>query len=262
MEDGITKKIADEASGVLTEVYKDALSPSVQTVGVMLSYLPRSIRLTFSRWEKWIVNGEETLKLTAEALKEKVSKIPENKLCEPEPYVAIPAMQQLSYCENNESLRDMYANLLASSMNIDTKWNVHPAFVDIIKQLTPDEAKFLKKLPANIMILHPLIDVKMSKKPEAGSHTLISNFTTFGLDVIENKGNICSYIENLERLKIIEIPALSSISNKEVYEELKNSEMLKNSIHSSFKEHFTIDYNYKLFNVTNFGAKLIETCCK
>jgi len=260
MEDGITKKIADEASGVLTEVYKDALSPSVQTVGVMLSYLPRSIRLTFSRWEKWIINGEETLKLTAEVLKEKVSKIPENKLCEPEPYVAIPAMQQLSYCENNESLREMYANLLASSMNIDTKWNVHPAFVDIIKQLTPDEAKFLKKLPPFIMILHPLIDVKA--KNGSKSHTMISNFTTYGLDVIENKSNINSYIENLERLKIIQIPELSSISNKEVYVELKNNEMLKNSIHSSFSEHFTIDYNYKLFHVTNFGAKLIETCCK
>jgi len=259
--DEITKKVAEEASGVLKEVYKDALSPSVQSVGVMLSYPPRSLRLAFSRWEKWIVNGEESIKLTGELLREKVSKIPEQKLCEPELYVAIPAIQQLSYCQDNESLRDMYANLLASSMNIDTKWKVHPAFVDIIKQLTPDEAKLLKKLPANIMILHPLIDVKMRKTPEGGSHTLISNFTTFGMDVIENKGNIGSYIENLERLKIIEIPALSSISNKEVYEDLKNSQMIKNNIHSSILEHFTIDYNYKLFNVTNFGVKLIETCC-
>ena len=45
------------------------------------------------KWEKWIINGEESIRLTAEAVKEKAKEIPEDKLTEPEPYVAVPAIQ-------------------------------------------------------------------------------------------------------------------------------------------------------------------------
>jgi hypothetical protein len=260
----ISKEVIKQTAGVITEVYKDVVSPSVQPIGAMVSYLPRTIRLAFSRWEKWIVNGEESLKLTGELLKEKISKIPEEKICEPEPYIAIPAIQQLSYCENSDVLRDLYANLLASSMNLDTKWSVHPSFVDIIKQLTPDEAKILKKLPPNIMINHPLIDVKVVPKAntERGGHTFISNFTTVGLDNIENKELICSYIENLERLKIIGIPPLKSLIDRSNYDKLKENQILKNNINTNLTTHYNIDYEYKIFNITNFGVSFVNTCCK
>jgi len=139
--DEIKQIVAGETEGVLTEVYKDLLSPTVKPVGTMLSLLPRTIRLALGKWEKWIINGEESLQLTAQALRIKVENIPEDKLCEPEPYIAVPAIQQIAYCYNSEVLRDMYANLLASSMNVEEKWKVHPSFVDIIKQMTPDEAR-------------------------------------------------------------------------------------------------------------------------
>ena len=139
MADEITKGIIDKADGVLVEVYKDAISPIAKPVGEILGFLPRTLKLALSGWEKWLINGEETIRLTAESVREKIQALPEEKLVEPEPYVAIPAMQQLSYCVNNEELRELYANLLVSSMNVDKKWQVHPAFVDIIKQLTPDE---------------------------------------------------------------------------------------------------------------------------
>lgn len=57
------------------------------------------------------MNGEESIKLTTEILEEKIT--------EPRLHVAILAIQQLSYCKDNESLRELYANLLTSSMNTD-----------------------------------------------------------------------------------------------------------------------------------------------
>lgn len=263
--DEVTKKAVEQAEGVLTEVYKDGISPAIQPVGVMLSYLPRTIRLAFSRWEKWIINGEESLRITGELLKEKLKDIPEEKICEPEPYVAIPAIQQLSYCQDSDELRDLYANLLASSMNVDTKWKVHPSFTDIIKQLTPDEAKLLKQLPPNIMINHPLIDVQLHNKTQGGFNTLISNFTIFGLNTIDKKSNICSYIENLERLKLIEIPAETSLSNHDLYIPLKEHPILKRSVNPSYyllDSSHTVDYKYKIFTITNFGISFVNTCCK
>ena len=63
------------------------------------------------------------------------------KIVPPEPYVAIPVIIALSYSMEVAALRDFYAKLLAKSMIIDTKDQVHPAFVEIIKQMSPIDAE-------------------------------------------------------------------------------------------------------------------------
>ena len=259
----LNKELLEQTKGVAVEVYKDAVSPIVKPIGEILGFLPRTIKLALSGWEKWIINGEESLKLTAEAIKEKVKQIPEDKLVEPEPYVAIPAIQQISYCQNSEELRDLYANLLTASMNADKKWQVHPSFVDIIKQITPDEAKIIKSLPNFKNSFMPAIDVKLLDKDKSskGHQILLTNFTTIGLDVIENKANICSYIDNLIRLKIIEIPPTYHLTDETLYEPLEKSSLLDNLIPDIYKESYTIGYRHKIIVITNFGLLFKQICC-
>lgn len=258
MEDNTVKGILDKADGVLVEVYKDALSPVVKPVGEVLGFLPRTLKLALSGWEKWLINGEETIRLTAESVKEKVKAIPEDKLVEPEPYVAIPAMQQLSYCANNEDLRELYANLLVSSMNADKKWQVHPSFVDIIKQLTPDEAKLIKVLLPTTLQNYPLIDVRLEKK-QGGGHVLYSNFTTTGLNVLDIPTNIGLYIDNFLRLKIIEMPAGTIYGDRTAYTELEQHPIIQRSLPNIHTDALKIKYAHKVFRVTNFGASFINT---
>ena len=76
--------------------------PIIKTTDEVLDILPQTINSAFCSLSKWLVNGKESLRLTAEAIKEKVKQIPEEKIVEPEPYVAIPAIQQISYCQNSE----------------------------------------------------------------------------------------------------------------------------------------------------------------
>ena len=257
------KEILEQTKGVAVEVYKDVARPIVKPIGEILGFLPRTLKLALSGWEKWLINGEESLKLTAEAIKEKVKQIPEDKLVEPEPYVAIPAIQQISYCQNSEELRDLYANLLTASMNADKKWQVHPSFVDIIKQITPDEAKIIKSLPNFKNSFMPAIDVKLLDKDKSskGHQILLTNFTTIGLDVIENKANICSYIDNLIRLKIIEIPPTYHLTDETLYEPLEKSSLLDNLIPDIYKESYTIGYRHKIIVITNFGLLFKQICC-
>lgn len=262
MANEISKGIIDKADGVLVEVYKDALSPAVKPIGEILSFLPRTVKVAFNGVEKWLINKEETLRLTAESVREKIKAIPEEKLVEPEPYVAIPAMQQLSYCVNNEELRELYANLLVSSMNVDKKWQVHPAFVDIIKQLTPDEAKFIRNLRPFVSINNPLIDVRIEYDETGSGRTIISNFTNVGLDQLDVPHNIGSYIDNLERLKLICIPPTMSLTNKDLYEPLKTHYLLTNSLPKQLGPNQKIGYDYKVFNLTNFGFDFVNICCK
>jgi len=260
----IEKEILNQTKGVAVEVYKDALRPVVKPVGEMLGFLPRTIKLAFSGWEKWLINGEESLRLTAEAIKEKVKQIPEEKLVEPETYVAIPAIQQISYCQNSEELRDLYANLLASSMNTDKKWQVHPSFVDIIKQLTPDEAKIIRSIPNFKNNFMPVIDVKLTDKNASGTghQIFITNFTTIGLDVIENKENICSYIDNLIRLKILEVPPTYHLANESLYKPLEESPILDKLIPQAYKSTYNIGYNHKIIAITNYGLLFKRICCE
>ena len=85
-------------------------------------------------------------------LEKKLEKVSPEQIETPEPYIAVPALQYISYCMDNHELRDMYANLLASSMNKFIKNDVHPGYIEIIKQLCPDEAKILKYIAEKINI--------------------------------------------------------------------------------------------------------------
>lgn len=262
MADEIKQDILDQTKGVAVELYKDVVRPTAKPVGEILGFLPRTLKLALSGWEKWLINGEETIKLTAETVKEKIKAVPEEKLVEPEPYVAIPAMQQLSYCVNNEELRELYANLLVSSMNVDKKWQVHPAFVEIIKQLTPDEAKFIRNLQPFVSHYNALVDVRIEYNQYGSGRTIISNFTNVGLDKIDCPQNIGSYIDNLERLKLICIPPTMSLTNKDLYEPLKTHYLLTNSLPKQLGPNQKIGYDYKVFNLTNFGFDFVNICCK
>ena len=258
--DEVGKEILEQTNGVAVEIYKDALSPVVKPVGEILGFLPRTVKLALSSWERWLINGEESLRLTAEAIREKAQQIPQEKLVEPEPHVAIPAIQQLCYCQNSDELRDLYANLLTASMNIDKKWSVHPSFVDIIKQLTPDEAKYLKALPPIAVIFYPLIDVQFTIGDQKGFHTAISNFTNQNLEVLEHPQNICSYIDNLVRLNIIEIPAGQHLTDIEIYKALETHPLVQNPVGGDTSMiHYK--YRHKIFKLTNFGADFLKVVC-
>ena len=255
------KGLIDQSSEVLSKAYDDIIHPSAEPVGQMLSYLPRTARLALAKWEKWIVNGEESLKLTGAAIREKVDKIPEDKLCEPELYVAVPLIQQIAYCYNSEELRNMYANLLAASMNSDRKWEVHPGYVDIIKQLTPDEAKLLQNCPRNSMSYVPLINLTIVLPDGKGTKTIKRHYTNRFDNWLDYPQNISRYLDNLYRLKLIHIPGDGYLSDDNHYKPLIDSEfvgLVKSEIELDKGEKF--DYDKKMFYVTEFGLGFIECC--
>src|SRR5438045_457064 len=77
-------------------------------------------------------------------LSKKLKNVPPEKLADPDPRIAAPVVQALTYSMSNDTIRQMYANLLAAAMQTDTKEDAHPAFVEIIKQMTPVDARVLE----------------------------------------------------------------------------------------------------------------------
>lgn len=124
----------------------------------------------------------------------------------PRPEFAGPAIEALRFAGHNEPLRDLYANLLATAMDADTARYAHPAFVEIVKQLSPDEAKLLveaSRLPVNELAF---VTLSASVTGSTGKSIVLHRFVTLG----ERAGCAfpdltSSYLNNLERLGLLEI---------------------------------------------------------
>ena len=245
----IAKELVAQTAG---RTYDDLAHPTANATGQLVSFIPRTIKVWLGKWEKWILNGEYAIKETEVLLEEKLRNIPEEKIVEPEPYVAIPAIQQLTYSLDSEELRELYANLLASSMNSDKKSDVHPAFVDIIKQLAPDEAKLLRYLSHQIVI--PLVEIRQKSLGGKGYTVLQKYHLNIPEGVLELPQNMPVYIENLIRLQMIEIPADAHYTAEELYTPLETQTVFIGIPNE------TIKYDRKIVNVTPFGKQFVKIC--
>lgn len=213
-------KVVEGAGKILESVptiYDDGIKPTVQESGKTLALIPRTINAALVPLRKWIIEREHSLEETEKLLAQKLENVEGNKIVTPDAYVAVPAIQAISYSMDSEELRNLYANLLAKSMNVDTKESVHPSFVEIIKQMSPVDANVFKIIyEARIT---PLIN--LSIKFETGGNDCyiynISWITGF------NYENICISIDNLIRLGLIEIPFGANYTEDSNYDRVRNT---------------------------------------
>lgn len=203
-------------------------------------------------------NAATKIKQTADLIDEKLKGIPTDKQKKPEPYIAVPAIQQLFYSIDSAELRNMYANLLASSMNKDKSQDVHPGYVEILKQLLPDEVRLLNTMHPLHVVSYPLVDVQYTTGK--GFNTLVRNFTTQGIDKLEQPVRVTSYIDNLSRLGIIQICEDMYMTDEKQYEEIENNTLLKAMIDYATAKQLTHKFKHKLFHLTEFGAAFLKVC--
>lgn len=184
------------------------------------SLLIRAIHAALMPLEKWVMQKEYNIAATRKLLEVKLKGISIENIITPPPYVAVPALQAISYCMDDDELREMFAELLAHAMNEDTVDNVHPTYVEIIKQMSPYDAVVFKKLIKELVI--PCIEVKYVNKESGVSYpisdlVIFSDFITYPLVPTQ----IC--LENLERLHLIEINRKSKLNANDRYQMLKRA---------------------------------------
>lgn len=121
----------------IDKAYDDIAHPVATEIGKLISRVPRAINAAFSSLDCWILQQENNVQKTKLLVEQNLKNADAAKIVPPEPYVAVPAIQAISYSMDSDELRKMYANLLAKSIYSDTKNDVHPAFVEIIKNLSP-----------------------------------------------------------------------------------------------------------------------------
>lgn len=244
------------------DLYDDALKSTVQETGKTLSRIPRLINAVLAPLDIWILNKEYNIEETKKLLAKKLENVEPEKIVSPESYVAVPALQAISYSMNSEELRNMYANLLANSMNSDTKDSVHPAFVEIIKQLSPLEAKLLKSFSLEtdlpIITIHCSNDVLHRTGFDCFKHILSPEF---GIN-IDNYTPFAVAIDNLIRLNLILVDYDSGFTDKALYDPILNSKFLaeiKERISSFETNYYCINKNGTL-TLSYLGQSFTHIC--
>jgi len=207
-------------------IYQDAVQPVAKEAGKALQTVGTAVNAALLPIKGLVWGIEKIEEFVQTKVTEKLKSIPPENIQTPDPSVAGPALESLRYTGHKESLSEMYANLLASSMDSQTAENAHPGFVEIIRNMSSDEAKIMSYLINTDM--YPVIDIEKVLNDGGGTiktHELISGI---GHDAAcEHRNLTSSYLVNLERLGLIEIPRTGYITEEKGYERIINDAPVK-----------------------------------
>lgn len=126
-----------------------------------------------------------------------VSSIPKENIQDPKVSIIGPALEASKYYFDEEEIRDMFANLIASSMDSSYNGLVQHSFVEIIKQLSPHDAKLFKSFASTEAFVSL---VKINSEGHSNTCTdklyINSDFSNYHINEIS--------MDNLIRLGLIE----------------------------------------------------------
>lgn len=226
------RDIVDAVTGVAkaVPVYQDVVQPAAQEIGKALQTVAKTVHVVLAPVSALVWGYDQVKEFVSTKVAERLKNVPPENLVTPKPNVAGPALEALRYTGHESSLSDLYANLLAAAMDKSTAQGAHPAFVEIIKQLTSDEAKLVALCVSGIPL--PLVNLGWRYKPnpegDTGGGEVLVNYSHLGVQArCEYPEMTPSYIDNLCRLGLAEVPFYFEYTLKGIYDSLENDPKVK-----------------------------------
>lgn len=253
------KSTIDAVTGLVQAipVYQDSLQPAAKQIGQSLEVVAKTVNIALAPIKALVWGYEQIEGFITTKVAEKLKNIPKENIITPPPQVAVPAAEALRYTGHEENLRELYANLIATAMDNQTANKAHPAYVDIIKSMTSDEAIFLKVFIEEST--HPLIDINAANKTTPGHFIVLSNFSKLWSGIsLKHPDLLPAYIDNLCRLGLLQIPIGSTITDKGIYESIENDELLDSLKETITKKDRKVTFTRKIVQVTTFGQQFIN----
>lgn len=204
----------------IPEFINDLASPASKEIGHTLGNIFYTAFYPINYWpERLRIKSKINLDRYEATIKEEVSKIPEDKLKEPELSIAGPALEASKYYIENETLRNMFAKLIASSMNTDKSRYSHQSFVEIIKQLTPLDAENLTYINVNHRGGAPV--AKLTQPNPNGSFK-VAYINVFLKNVNDDFHLNSTSLSNLNRLGLVLVDYDSALQDDNYYNPIRN----------------------------------------
>lgn len=106
-----------------------------------------------------------------EDISDKASDIPLERLVDPKALIAGPTLQALAFTHEEVNLKDMFISLLVTAMDGNVADDAHPAFVEIIKQLSAEEAGLIRGFLSSSTPI-PMAELRLNKFGEHGYRSI------------------------------------------------------------------------------------------
>ncbi len=151
-------------------------------------------------------------------LSAKAAAIPVECIAEPKASIAGPVLQGLAFSHEEPNLKEMYLSLLATAMDNRRASDAHPAFVEIIKQLTSEEAHLLVSLAS--LTTTSIVQIKQKQTDPAGWITLqthLLNLRDLSSHAPVENLRQTAMVDNWIRLGLVTVDYLSSLVAKDAY---------------------------------------------
>ncbi|PLY11236.1 MAG: hypothetical protein C0626_01305 [Arcobacter sp.] len=186
-------------------------------------------------------------------MEKKASKILEEDLVEPKASIAGPTLQGLAFSHEENNLKEMYLSLLTTAMNKKEADNAHPAYVEIIKQLTSSEANLLK-LILNYSVYLPICQI-IERNTKNNSEQIIKNHITNVKGTEKDIKKIPASIENFIRLGLIKISYSQHLVDLKSYIWIESLPIYKEIVASNIDSHLNITYKKGYIAQTDLGIE-------
>ncbi|HBF30393.1 Abi-alpha family protein [Rhizobium sp.] len=137
----LTTAIATELAKKIPvkDAYEDALKPGVKQVGTLVEDLMKTVLLLFAPVQFAAAVQDRYRRF----LDTSVRRVPEADRVSPAPQILGPVLEGIKYEPEDSPISEMFSQLLSSSMDKSRVQNAHPAFSQIVRQLSQDEAILL-----------------------------------------------------------------------------------------------------------------------
>jgi len=253
-EDTINAAVKSLGTGpAAQEAYHDLLQPAFQELGPSLRVAARLITIvlkplsgivwSYNKLEEWLVPN----------LAKKLDGLSEDEIQTPSATVAGPIMLQLPFVQDEPDLRELHANLLATSMTRQRAELAHPAYAYVIQQMSSDEARILKRVwerygdsfSREFYLKESSVGFRPEESVDAAFKLLCQEAEVVAL---EHRG---AYLDNLLRLKLLE--EYSESESKYVPETSDDNGVYGPTVQNNY--HRTIAF-------TNLGTNFINACVK
>lgn len=189
------------------------------------------------------------------------------------PRLAIPMLESAAL-EDSEILQEVWARLIANATDPNFKETLHPSYLEVIKQMSPDEAMILNSLLK--LKMYPMVfsspdseDYSHALKKLQASRTSIKkqSHEAFKLTFIlyqahcvdlklNNQNNVRVYIDNLLRLRILELGYIFSTTEDRRRVEVQYTTGFDSEGYVDVLEPKQNEY----LKVTPFGQSFIAAC--
>lgn len=255
MEEETKKALIEGSTEIIKEAYEDAFKPPAKEIGKALGTIGKGVNVALAPVRGVIWGWEQIEEYIKTKVTEKLEQrgVKEEDIVTPDPDIAVPTIEAMRYTK----LKNECANLLATSMLKSKAYNVHPSFVEILKQLTPDEVKVLNQLPVN-PYPHPFIYLKRVLPESKGDVKLGAHFGDLAKkSLVEYPQKMETYMNNLERLGIIEFGVGSHLTEASRYDECLSDPYVKEVLARSTETN-TFDYDKTFFRYTALGIDFIS----